>query len=140
MNNEKTPPTMPEILKKEIYKNINQDVLFNGIKKKITDVVDNKDNKTQLDELKEELINLMRKYQDDIPAISINKTFAQMLADKADKYIKKDQIEGLMCNNKLPELQKNRKSQLETLEKEEVLDKFIKKQQNKSDKKNIVNI
>lgn len=129
MSTEKTPQTMKEILEKELYVNIKKDVLYNGIKKKITDVLDNEANKAELDELKEALISLMRKYQDDIPAISINKTFAQMLADKADKYIKKDQIEGLMCNSKISELKKNRKSQLETLEKEEVLDKFIQKKQ-----------
>lgn len=129
MSTEKTPQTMKEILEKELYGNIKKDVLYNGIKKKITDLVDNEANKAELDELKEALISLMRKYQDDIPAISINKTFAQMLADKADKYIKKDQIEGLMNNNKISELEKNRKSQLETLKKTKELDKFIQKKQ-----------
>lgn len=117
MSTEKTPQTMKEILEKELYGNIKKDVLYNGIKKKITDVLDNEANKAELDELKEELVNFIKKYQDEIPTISINKTFAEMLADKADKYIKKDQIEGLMNNNKISELEKNRKSQLETLKK-----------------------
>jgi hypothetical protein len=129
MSTEKTPQTMKEILEKELYVNIKKDVLYNGIKKKITDLVDNEANKAELDELKEELVNFIKKYQDEIPTISINKTFAEMLADKADKYIKKDQIEGLMNNNKISELEKNRKSQLETLKKTKELDKFIQKKQ-----------
>jgi len=129
MSTEKTPQTMKEILEKELYVNIKKDVLYNGIKKKITDVLDNEANKAELDELKEELVNFIKKYQDEIPTISINKTFAEMLADKADKYIKKDQIEGLMNNNKISELEKNRKSQLETLKKTKELDKFIQKKQ-----------
>ena len=129
MSTEKTPQTMKEILEKELYVNIKKDVLYNGIKKKITDVLDNEANKAELDELKGELVNFIKKYQDEIPTISINKTFAEMLADKADKYIKKDQIEGLMNNNKISELEKNRKSQLETLKKTKELDKFIQKKQ-----------
>lgn len=129
MSTEKTPPTMPEILKNEIYKNINQDILLDGVKNKITKISENNKNREQLNDLKDELINLMKKYQDIIPAITIDKTFSQMLADKANKYIKKDQIEGLLCNSKIPELKKNRKSQLETLEKKSIINQFIRNQQ-----------